>query len=119
MAEDAKALVGRMVDALNDHVIDGQEAYWSEDMVWYGPAGIGTKRGLKDFQENHQRPFLHAFPDKSAFDEIRFGEGDAPWRISGHPGVGQAREDSLHGHLARRKRQARRKLGADRSARFP
>jgi predicted ester cyclase len=76
MAEDAKALVGRMVDALNDHVIDGQEAYWSEDMVWYGPAGIGTKRGLKDFQENHQRPFLHAFPDKSAFDEIRFGEGE-------------------------------------------
>ena len=72
----AQTLVANMVDALNDHVIDGQERYWTDDMVWYGPAGIGTKPSLKAFQEEHQRPFLHAFPDKYADDEIRFGSGE-------------------------------------------
>lgn len=75
-AEKSKALVAAMVDGLNDHVIEGMDKYWSEDMIWYGPAGIGTKRGLKDFQDNHQRPFLHAFSDKRANDEIRIAEGD-------------------------------------------
>lgn len=78
MAEQHEALelVKRMVDALNEHVIDGQEQFWSQDMKWYGPAGIGTTTSLADFQQNHQRPFLHAFPDKYADDEIRFGCGD-------------------------------------------
>lgn len=74
--EKSRALVARMVDALNDHVIEGQEAFWHPEMRWYGPAGIGTRVGLQDFQENHQRPFLHAFPDKKATDEIRIAEGD-------------------------------------------
>ncbi len=65
-----------MVAALNEHVIEGQEEFWTDDMVWYGPAGIGTKRGLVDFQKNHQRPFLHGFSDKHATDEIRITEGD-------------------------------------------
>ena len=72
---EALELVERMVDALNEHVIEGQEEFWSEDMVWHGPAGIGTKHGLKDFQKNHQTPFLQAFPDKLADDQIRFGTG--------------------------------------------
>jgi steroid delta-isomerase-like uncharacterized protein len=74
--EENKALVARMYDGLNDHVIEGMEAYWTKDMVWYGPAGIGTKRGIKDFQDNHQRPFLHAFSDKHATDEVRIAEDD-------------------------------------------
>ena len=73
---EALELVERMVEALNNHVIEGQEEFWSEDMVWHGPAGIGTKHGLKDFQDNHQRPFLNAFPDKHADDTIRFGSGE-------------------------------------------
>lgn len=69
-------LVARMVDeGLNDHVIDGMERYWRADMRWYGPAGIGHKHGLEAFQREHQRPFLHAFPDKRAHDEIRIAEG--------------------------------------------
>jgi hypothetical protein len=28
-----------MVKALNEHLIDGQEAYWADDAVWRGPAG--------------------------------------------------------------------------------
>jgi len=72
---NSKALVARMIEALNDRVIEGQEAYWHRDMHWYGPAGIGTKPSLETFQNEHQRPFLHAFPDKKAVDEIRIAEG--------------------------------------------
>lgn len=43
----------------------GQEQFWNvEQMMWYGPAGIGTTRGLKGFQKNHQVPFITAFPDR-------------------------------------------------------
>ena len=70
----AKDLVARMYDGLNDHVIEGMEAFWTEDMHWYGPTGIGTKPSLKAFQEEHQKPFLHAFSDKHATDEIRIAE---------------------------------------------
>jgi predicted ester cyclase len=48
----------------------GQERFWDEkNMMWYGPGGIGTTRGLKGFQENHQRPFLKAFPNRGVFEE--------------------------------------------------
>lgn len=72
----AKQLVSDMVDGLNRHEIGGMEKYWAGDMHWYGPAGIGLKPSLQAFQEEHQKPFLHAFPDKEAFDEIRIAEGD-------------------------------------------
>lgn len=72
----AKDLVSRMVDGLNEHVIEGMETFWSDDMQWYGPAGIGTKANLQAFQTEHQQPFLHAFPNKNANDEIRIAEGD-------------------------------------------
>lgn len=80
---EAIELVDRMVEALNEHVIEGQREFWSPDMVWRGPEGIGTKEGLRAFQDEHQRPFLHAFPDKRAHDEVRFGCGQ--WAAStGH-----------------------------------
>ena len=42
-----------------------QERFWDEkNMMWYGPSGIGTTRGLKGFQDNHQLPFLVGFPDR-------------------------------------------------------
>ena len=36
--------------------------YWTEDMKWYGPSGIGTTVGYDDFDARHQSPFDHAFP---------------------------------------------------------
>ena len=67
--------VARMYDALNAHVIAGQEEFWSEEMVWHGPAGIGTMATLDEFKRIYQRNCFHAFPDKYAEDEIRFGDG--------------------------------------------
>lgn len=43
----------------------GQNRFWDiQNMMWYGPGGIGTTRGLKGFEDNHQIPFLAAFPDR-------------------------------------------------------
>ena len=54
----------------------GMERFWHPQMMWYGPAGIGTSRALKGFQDVHQRAFLNAFPDRIGGDhKARIGEG--------------------------------------------
>lgn len=40
------------------------EAYWHPRFNWYGPAGIGTGRGISGFRNWHQIPFLRAMPDR-------------------------------------------------------
>lgn len=72
----SKDVVRRMVAALNEHVIEGQEAFWKPGAKWNGPAGAGIKESLKHFQEGWQRPFLKAFPDKQANDEVVIAEDD-------------------------------------------
>ena len=63
-------LVNAMLDGLLSYdrkSLDsmGQERFWDvQNMMWYGPSGIGTTKGLKGFQKNHQIPFLNAFPDR-------------------------------------------------------
>jgi predicted ester cyclase len=62
-------------------VLDQMEMaeHWHPNFMWYGPAGIGTTRGLKGFEDFHQIPFLVAFPDRSGTDVghfIRIGDGD-------------------------------------------
>jgi predicted ester cyclase len=39
-----------------------QKAFWHPKMMWYGPCGIGTTRGLEGFVDHHQLPFRLAFP---------------------------------------------------------
>ena len=39
-----------------------QKAHWHPKMMWYGPSGIGTTRGLEGFADYHQLPFRLAFP---------------------------------------------------------
>ncbi len=71
-----------MHDAL--HEFDGKSLasmpfaeHWIEDFTWYGPAGIGTARGLRRYQNNHSIPFLIAFPDrKGGHHYMRVGDGD-------------------------------------------
>ena len=54
--------------------------FWHERMNWYGPAGIGTGRGIAGFRNWHQIPFLSGMPDRGKFvDDITyhfFGDGD-------------------------------------------
>ena len=38
--------------------------YWHPACSWYGPAGIGTARGIGGFRRHHQIPFLAGMPDR-------------------------------------------------------
>lgn len=62
-------LVMAMLDCLRQydgHSLESMdlENYWHPDFMWYGPAGIGTTRGIAGFRRHHQGPFLRAFPDR-------------------------------------------------------
>ncbi|PTX55532.1 putative ester cyclase [Litoreibacter ponti] len=43
------------------------ERFWHPRMSWYGPAGIGTGRGIDGFRRHHQIPFLAAMPDRGNY----------------------------------------------------
>ena len=82
-AESAKtlALMNRMTDDLVGSGMhsDSNElsATWHEDMIWFGPSGIGATYTLERYEKQHQGPF------EEHLDEIifnghiaRFAEGD-------------------------------------------
>ena len=67
--------------------------YWQDNMHWYGPASIGTTRDLNEFEENHQLPWLRAFPDRQVvWESPMFADGiyaaTAGWRevVATHSG---------------------------------
>ena len=74
--EETRAVIEGMVDGLNDHEIDGMGAFFAEGFRWMGNAGCGTKTGLREFQDNWQRPFQAAFSDKVCIDEARIFQGE-------------------------------------------
>ncbi|MEO0452450.1 MAG: ester cyclase, partial [Pseudomonadota bacterium] len=64
-----------------DPAIMNLETYWHPRFNWYGPAGIGTGRGISGFRNWHQIPFLRAMPDRKldAMGDLMshwVGEGD-------------------------------------------
>ena len=53
-----------------------QEDFWHDDMLWYGPGGIGTARSLAGFQNYHQIPFLNFVPDRIGGNHVaRIADG--------------------------------------------
>lgn len=73
---ETRAVIESMVDGLNDHSIDGIGRFFHENFRWRGNQGCGTKNGLKEFQDNWQRPFQAAFSDKVCVDEARLYMGE-------------------------------------------
>ena len=76
-------IVDDMLNGLAKFAEEGAESmglatYWHPKMNWYGPAGIGTNRGIQGFRHWHQIPFLKAMPDRGGTGEplILFGDGD-------------------------------------------
>ncbi len=74
----AKASAEIVIDMLNHltrHPAQGgpevmeMERFWHPRMSWYGPAGIGTGRGIQGFRDWHQIPFLNAMPDRGQSSE--------------------------------------------------
>jgi len=74
--DETRAVIENMVDGLNDHSIDGIGAFFHSHFRWMGNQGCGNKNGLKEFQDNWQRPFQAAFSDKVCIDEARLFMGE-------------------------------------------
>ena len=69
-------VIENMVDGLNDHRIEDIGEFFSENFRWMGNFGCGTKSGLKEFQDNWQKPFQEAFSNKVCIDEARLFMGE-------------------------------------------
>lgn len=74
--EDTRAVIEGMVDGLNDHRITDIGEFFSEGFRWMGNTGCGNKEGLREFQDNWQKPFQAAFHDKVCVDEARLYMGE-------------------------------------------
>jgi hypothetical protein len=79
------ALVNEMLEDLNELNESGSmgcppevlERTWSQDMIWYGPAGIGATYTIPRYQEQHQLPFRSNLDDKKYEGHVcRFAEGN-------------------------------------------
>ncbi|TBR41402.1 nuclear transport factor 2 family protein [Marinomonas agarivorans] len=50
---------------------------WADNMVWYGPAGVGATYTIPRYQEQHQLPFRASLGDKKFCGHLcRFAEGN-------------------------------------------
>ena len=73
---ETRKVIESMVDGLNDHRINDIGEFFATEFNWIGNFGCGTKRGLREFQDNWQRPFQAAFSDKVCVDEARIFMGE-------------------------------------------
>lgn len=65
----------------------GKEGFWSDDLCWYGPGGIGSSFRWEGFVKDHREPFLTAFPDRVGGDHYcRIGQGNYA-AVSGWPSM--------------------------------
>lgn len=88
-AQDTLDLVERMVADLSTLNKTGDDMpppellakTWREDMIWYGPAGIGSTYTIPRYQEQHQYPFRTQLTNKVFNGHVtRFAEGNyAGW----------------------------------------
>ena len=79
------ALVDRMIDDLSQLNLSDEQRVppeflarcWHDDMIWYGPFGIGATYTIERYQEQHQFPFRLGLADKTFNGHIaRFAEGN-------------------------------------------
>ncbi len=78
------AVLQKMVDDLSELNQSGDDncppeflaRSWTDDMIWYGPAGIGAAYTIPRYQKQHQYPFRENLKDKQFNGHIaRFAEG--------------------------------------------
>jgi len=61
-----------------------QTVFWHPKMMWYGPCGIGTARGLPGFVDHHQLPFRLTFKERDYWKIGHYIEiGDGNYSMTG------------------------------------
>ena len=74
-------LICRMIGAINNHrVYDSPQQelaqHWHDDMLWWGPEGIGATFTIERYITQHQRPFRTQLADRAFNGHIaRLAEG--------------------------------------------
>ena len=75
----SRQLIIEMLEYMKRHPSQGgpevmeMPRFWHQQMNWYGPAGIGTGRGIEGFRNWHQIPFLKGMPDRGGkVDQITY-----------------------------------------------
>ncbi len=95
-AEGQAQTTAYSLEHIRRFIFDGLNTYDQEDLTsmgmadffhpnvhWYGPGGIGACLSFHEFEENHQRPWLVAYPDRKVQDlDALIAEG----AYSGAPG---------------------------------
>lgn len=78
-------VLNQMIEDLNQLNISGPDECppellaqtWNQDMIWYGPAGIGASYTIPRYQQQHQYPFRKGLTNKVFNGHIcRFAEGN-------------------------------------------
>jgi predicted ester cyclase len=65
----------------------GTSGYWDDDMLWYGPGGIGSNYRWDGFVKDHRAGFLTAFPDRKGGNHYcHIGDGNYA-AVSGWPSM--------------------------------
>jgi predicted ester cyclase len=95
-AQASKDLIVDMLDHMKRHPSQGgpevmeMRRFWHPKVNWYGPAGIGTGRGIAGFRNWHQIPFLNGMPDRGKYvaDIVYHFFGDGPYAaVTGWPNM--------------------------------
>jgi len=64
-------------EARDEPLVDELRRSWNEDMIWWGPAGIGATYTIERYAEQHSGPFRAGFRDRKFNGHIcRIAEGD-------------------------------------------
>ncbi|MEH6587931.1 MAG: nuclear transport factor 2 family protein [Halioglobus sp.] len=83
--EKTLAVMNKMIADLNELNVTGNDncppeylaRTWHDNMLWYGPAGIGASYTIPRYQEQHQYPFREGLTDKTYNGHLcRFAEGN-------------------------------------------
>ncbi|MEW6999144.1 ester cyclase [Colwelliaceae bacterium BS250] len=93
-AQASQTLVNDMCNSLGNYATQGVtgmqlEKYWHPRCSWYGPAGIGTGRGINGFRNWHQIPFLNGLPN-------RVGDANKGFLFADHNYVGFTAWPGMH-----------------------
>ena len=73
MIEDSKNWSG----GSDEPLVDELRRSWNEDMIWWGPSGIGATYTIERYAEQHSGPFRAGFTDRKFNGHVcRIAEGD-------------------------------------------
>lgn len=75
----------------------GADGRWHDDMLWYGPGGVGSTYRWDGFVGDHRAAFLKAFPDRKGGNHYcRIGDGNYA-AVSGWPSMTMTHQDTYLG----------------------